>query len=48
MECNIFYNSKTAKRDSNITNIRDFMGVVRYQCPVFITFYIPIHYWNKY
>ena len=40
MGCNICYNGKTAKIDSNITNIRDFMGVLRYQCTVFIIFFI--------
>ena len=40
MECNIFYNSKTTKIDSNITKIRDFMGVLRYQCTAFIICYI--------
>ena len=38
MECNIFYNSKIAKIDSNITNIRDFMGILRYQFTVFYYF----------
>ena len=28
MEQNIFYNSKTAKIDSNITNIRDIYGFI--------------------
>ena len=38
MECNIFCNSKTEKKDSNITKIRDFMGILRYQCTVFYYF----------
>ena len=55
MVCNIFYNSKNAKRDSNFTNIgfnipshaasEKFMGVqLRCQSSVFIVFNIPIHY----
>ena len=39
---NFFYDSKTAKTDSNITNIS--IGVLRYECTIFIVFNIPIHY----
>ena len=59
MVFNIFYNySKTAKIDSNsqisvliyahLQLRKTFMGILRYQCTVFIVFYIPIHYGNKY
>ena len=58
MVCNIFYNSKNAKRDSNFTNIsfnipshaasEKFMGVqLRCQSTVFIVFNIQIHYSNN-
>ena len=58
MVFNIFYNSKTAKIDSNsqisvliyahLQLQKTFMDILRYQCTVFIVFYIPIHYENKY
>ena len=48
MVSNIFYNNKIAKTYSNFTNItfnicplaapKKFMGVLRYQCTVFIVF----------
>ena len=40
----IFYKSKTAKTDCNVTNIRELMGVFRYQCTFFTVFNIQIHY----
>ena len=56
---NSFYNSKTAKIDSKCTNIpvlicspltapETFVGVLCYQCTVFIIFNIPIQYQNNY
>ena len=43
MASNFFYNSKTAKIDSNITNIKK-ISVLRYESTIFIVFNIPIHY----
>ena len=42
MVCNIFYNSKTAKIDSNITNSRKIYGCIEVSVTVFIIFNIPI------
>ena len=38
---NFFYNSKTAKIDSNITNISK--GVLRYECTIFIVFIVAVY-----
>ena len=58
MVFNIFYNSKTAKIDSNsqisvliyahLQPQKTFMDILKYQCTVFIVFYILIRYENKY
>ena len=42
---NIFYKGKTAKIDLIISQISEkFMGVLRYECTVFIIFNILIRY----
>ena len=40
----IFYNSKTAKTDSNVTNIRKIYGCIEVSMNFFIVFNIRIHY----
>ena len=44
----IFYNCKTAKTDSNITNIREIYGCIELAMHFSIVLNIPIHYLNKY
>ena len=41
---NIFYNSKTAKTDSNVTIIRELYGCIEVLLQFFIVFNILIHY----
>ena len=58
MACNIFLYSKIVKIDSNVKILvliccplaasEKFMGLLRYQCTVFIVFIFLIHYENKY
>ena len=40
----IFYNSKTANTDSNVTNIREIYACIEVSVRFFIVFNIPIHY----
>ena len=40
----ILYNTKTAKTDSNVTNIRDIYGCIEVSMHFFIVFNIQIHY----
>ena len=40
---NIFYHSKTAEKDINITNIREIYGCIEYQCTLFIAFNSSLH-----
>ena len=44
MVCNIFYSSKTAKTDSNVTNIREIYGCNDVSMHFFIVFNLPILY----
>ena len=41
---NISYKSKTAKIDSDITNIREIYGCIEVSMHLFIVFNIPIYY----
>ena len=40
----IFYNSKTAKTDSNVTNIREIYNCIEVSMHFLLVFNIPIHY----
>ena len=40
----IFYYRKTAKTDSNVTNIREIYMCIEVSVHFFILFHIPIHY----
>ena len=41
---NNFYSNKTAKKESNITNIREMYGCIEISMHCFTVFNIPIHY----